>query len=255
MVDITASTGTHSAFKPSFYFWMTVALAAVIFGGFGLSYFQPMASGSLRPMSPVVHFHGLFYFAWMILLMVQSGLVNSGNVVLHRTLGTMGISIATGLVIFAAVISVVNIAASLELGANPFIFQLMYLNLVAIVSFTILFSMAMNNTRRSDYHRRYILIATIAFIGAGINRFYVFAFEVDFAPFWILYAVSDLFIASMVLHDWKTLGKLHPATITGAAIVIAIQVMHWPISGTAAFESLTYWLAGLAGYAIVPPPV
>jgi uncharacterized membrane protein YidH (DUF202 family) len=253
MVAVTASPRTQTAFRPTFYFWITVALAFVIFGGFGLSYFQPMASGNLRPMSPVVHLHGLFYFAWMLLLMLQSGLVNSGNVALHRRLGTLGISLATGLVIFASVISVVNIAASLELGPDPFLFQLMYLNLVAIVSFTILFSMAMNNTRRSDYHRRYILIATIAFIGAGINRFYVFAFEVNFAPFWFLYLVSDLFIAAILLHDWKVLGKVHPASLTGAALVIGIQLLHWPVAGSAAFESVTYWLAGLAGYSIVAP--
>lgn len=253
MVEVTATAGTQRVFKPTFYFWLTVALAAVIFGGFGISYIQPMASGSLRPMSPVVHFHGLFYFAWMILLMVQSGLVNSGNVALHRTLGTMGISLATGLVIFASVISVVNIAASLELAVDPFLFQLMYLNLVAISTFTILFVMAMRKTRQPEYHRRYILLATIGFIGAGINRFYVFAFEVNFAPFWFLYGFSDLFIAAILLHDWKTLGKFHPATVTGAVIVVTIQVLQWPIAGTAAFESLTYWLTGLAGYSVIPP--
>lgn len=252
MVDITATTSTRSTFRPTFYFWMTVALALVIFGGFGVSYFQPMASGNLRPMSPVVHLHGLFYFSWMLLLIVQSGLVNSGNVILHRTLGTLGISLATGLIIFASIISVVNIAASLEFGSNPFLFQLMYLNVAAIISFTILFSMAMNRTRQSDYHRRYILIATIAFIGAGINRAYVFAFGVDFAPFWFLYGVSDLFIAAILLHDWKTIGKPHPATLTGAAIVVAIQLLQWPVASTGAFESLTLWLAGLAGYSIVP---
>lgn len=253
MVDTTAAPSPRVAFRPTFYFWMTFALAAVIFGGFGVSYLQPMASGNLRPMSPVVHVHGLFYFAWMILLMVQSGLVNSGNVALHRTLGTMGISIATGLVIFASVISVVNIAASLELGPDPFLFQLMYLNMVAICTFTILFCMAMNKTRQSDYHRRYILLATIGFIGAGINRFYVFAFDVNFAPFWFLYGVSDLFIAAILVHDWKLLGKPHPATLMGGGIVLVIQLLQWPIAGTAAFESLTYWLAGLTGYAIVPP--
>lgn len=254
MVEVTATPGTQRAFKPTFYFWMTVALAVVIFGGFGVSYFQPMATGNLRPMSPVVHFHGLFYFAWMALLMLQSGLVNSGNVALHRTLGTMGISIATGLIIMATVISILSTAASLEVGPAPFDFQLMYLNVVAISSFTILFVMAMRKTRQPEYHRRYILIATIAFIGAGINRFYVFIMDVEFAPFWFLYLVSDLFIAAIALHDWKTQGKLHPATITGAIIVVVIQAGQWSIAGTAAFESITYWLAGLSGYAIVPPP-
>lgn len=253
MVDITAPAEPRVSFQPTFYFWMTVALAAVIFGGFGLSYFQPMASGNLRPMSPVVHFHGLFYFAWMIILMLQSGFVNSGNMAWHRTLGTMGVSVATGLVLFASVISITNIAASLELRTDQFVFDLMYLNLVAIVTFTILFVMAMRKTREPEYHRRYILLATIGFIGAGINRFYVFIFNVEFAPFWLLYFISDLFIAAMLVYDWKKLGKIHPALITGGAIVIAIQLLQYPISGTEAFHSITYWLANLSGYEITLP--
>ena len=252
MVEATATLKTPSAFKPNFYFWMTAALAAVIFGGFGISYFAPMATGSLRPISPLVHFHGIFYFAWMILLMVQSGLVNSGNVALHRTLGTIGISVATGLVIFASVISIENTRASLELSADPFLFQLMYLNIVAISTFTILFIMAMRKTRQPEFHRRLVLLATVGFIGAGINRFYVAAFQVDFAPFWFIYLVSDLFILALIIHDWKTLQKLHPATISGGLIVVVIQLLQWPIAGTAAFESVTYWLVRLGGYAITP---
>ena len=253
MVEATADLKITRTFKPNFYFWMTVVMAAIIFGGFGISYFQPMMSGNLRPMSPVVHFHGIFYFAWMILLMVQSGLVNSGNIRLHKSLGTAGISVATGLVILASVISILNTAAALEPGPNPFVFQLMYLNIVAISTFTVLFLMAMNNTRKREYHRRYILLATIGFIGAGINRFYVFVANVDFAPFWFLYFASDLLILSILFHDWKTDGKFHKATVTGGAIIVVIQFLQYPIAGTAAFESLTYWLVSLSGYEIVPP--
>jgi len=148
---------------------------------------------------------------------------------------------------------VLNTAAALEVEASPFVFQLMYLNLVAIVTFTILFLMAMNTTRKAEYHRRYILLATISFIAAGINRFYVFIYEVEFAPFWFLYVCTDLLIAAMFIHDYKKLGKPHPALIKGAAIVVVIQLLQWPIAGTAAFESVTYWLVSWSGYSVVPP--
>lgn len=253
MTDLAAPANSVRTFHPGFFFWTCVALALVIFGGFGISYIQPIASGSLRPMSPIVHVHGLFYFTWMVLLVVQSGLVSSGNVMLHRTLGTLGISVATGLIIFATVITILNIAVTLETSTDPFVFGLMYLSLAAIVSFTILFIMAMNKTRQPDYHRRYMLLATVAFIGAGINRFYVFLFDVQFAPFWFLNACADLFIVALALYDWKSLGRLHPATLTGGSIVITIQILQWPIAGTDSFASFTYWLVSLSGYDIFLP--
>ncbi len=255
MTDVAAGAQPKIAFRPGFYFWMTVAMFATIFGGFGLSYFQPMVAGTLRPVSPIVHFHGLFYFTWMTLLVAQSGLVSSGNIALHKTLGTAGISIATGLVIFATVITILNVGASLELEVTPFLFELMYISLLAILIFTVLFILAIRNTRRPEYHRRLILLATIGFLGAGINRFYIFIFTVEFAPFWALYAIADLFIIALLVHDWRENRKIHPATLTGGLVNVVPQVLHVPIATSGAFESLTYWLVGLSGYAIVPPGI
>jgi hypothetical protein len=52
-----------------------------VFGAFAISDFVPMATGDPPALPPVVHLHGLFYFAWA-LLDVQSLLVNTGNVAL-----------------------------------------------------------------------------------------------------------------------------------------------------------------------------
>ncbi|MEQ8954152.1 MAG: hypothetical protein RL120_08460 [Gammaproteobacteria bacterium] len=254
MTDLAVGAQPGISFKPGFYFWMSLAMFATIFGGFGLSYFLPMASDTLRPVSPIVHVHGIFYFSWMILLVAQSGLVSSGNIALHRTMGTAGVSVATGLVIFATVITVLNIGASLELEVSPFLFELMYISLLAISIFAVLFIFAIRNTRKPEYHRRFIMLATIGFLGAGINRFYIFIFSVEFAPFWALYAIADLFILAMLIHDWRKDGKIHPATATGGLINVIPQLLHVPIATSAAFESVTFWLVGLSGYAIIAPP-
>jgi hypothetical protein len=34
------------AFKPSFFFWMTVAMAFFVFTGFGMTYLFPLARGT-----------------------------------------------------------------------------------------------------------------------------------------------------------------------------------------------------------------
>src|SRR3979490_2051060 len=46
-----------------FYFYMALACTAVAFLGFAPTYWLPLAKRSFSA-SPVVHFHGLLFFAW-----------------------------------------------------------------------------------------------------------------------------------------------------------------------------------------------
>jgi len=88
---ITEKPATYSL-RLSFYFWMTAIMAVLVFGGFSITYWQPMATSSLAPLPPIVHIHGFLFSAWMLLLVTQSLLVNVRNVPLHRSLGTFGIA-------------------------------------------------------------------------------------------------------------------------------------------------------------------
>ena len=65
-----------AAIRPSFFLCMTVIMTLFILGGFGLTYWMPMASRTLSPLPPVVHLHGAFFFSWMVLLVVQAVLIN-----------------------------------------------------------------------------------------------------------------------------------------------------------------------------------
>ena len=48
-----------------FYFYMALACMAVAFTGFAPTYWLPLANRSFSA-SPVVHFHGLLFFAWSL---------------------------------------------------------------------------------------------------------------------------------------------------------------------------------------------
>ena len=40
---------TQRAFKPSFFFWMTVVMAFFVFTGFGMTYLFPLTQGTFPP--------------------------------------------------------------------------------------------------------------------------------------------------------------------------------------------------------------
>ncbi len=248
MAEIAAGIRASQAVRLSFFFWMTIVMAFIIFGGFGVSYFLPLLTGTLRPVAPVVHFHGFFYFAWMLLLVMQSSLIANHNVALHRSMGIAGVSLATGLVIFASIVSILLIGMQIEQGINPDVYGLMYISILAVGIFSTLFVMAVRNIHHSEAHKRFILLATIGFLGAGINRFYQFVLNVEFAPFWTLYVLADLLIVAIVIYDWRKLGRIHTATMIGAAVNIIPQLLHAPIVSSSRFESLTHWLVALGGY-------
>ena len=168
MAEITADTAAKQSVHTSFFFWMTVGMAVLIFGGFSLTYFIPMAVGDPLPVGPLVHAHGFFYFSWMALLVVQSALINQQNVAMHRSLGMLGISIGTGLLIFGTLATIV-FTKRLMVDSDPTIYGLMYISELAVFGFAILFVMAIRNIRDGAAHKRYILLATTTFLIGGVK--------------------------------------------------------------------------------------
>ena len=231
----------------NFFSWITIAMAAIIFGGFGISYLIPMATGSLDPLPPIVHIHGLFYFAWMILLVVQPALIRQGNVALHRSLGLLGISIGTGVVLLGSIVTIIFTKNMIAIS-EPNLYGLMYISLLAVLGFGSLFFLALKNIRNSTAHKRFVLFATITLLIGGLNRIYAaFGFDVDAEFAYLLrYLTVDLFIVAIIMYDWKSLGQLHRATIIGASVNIVPQILHAPIVGSAMFVTMTHWLGSLA---------
>src|SRR5690606_9175614 len=147
--SVTAQPATATTtFSASFYFWMVMLMAFFVFGGFGMTYWYPLAAGTFSPAPPVVHLHGLTYFSWMVLLITQATLVNVRNVALHRSLGMFGIALATAVIIMGALITILGASGSSGGGAAHGI----YLGITAVTGFGLLFTLAIGNTRRPDIH-------------------------------------------------------------------------------------------------------
>ena len=247
MAEAIATNAIRRSFQPSFFFWMTVIMACFVFSGFGLTYLKPLATGTLAPLPPAIHVHGLFYFSWMILLIAQAFLVNVKNVSLHRSVGTFGIVIATGLLILGTLITIL-FGRSVRDNPSSDYYNLMYLSLVALVSFGTLFCLAIRNTRKPDVHRPLILFATINLLPPGINRLYMVLFGLTEAPLLATFITMDLLALAVLIHDWRNTRKITFAAVTGSAFVLLPQLLLAPIVNSAAFASLTRMLTDLAYY-------
>ena len=88
-----------------FYFHMALACTAVAFLGFAPTYWLPLASGSFSS-TPVVHFHGMLFFAWTLYFAFQTWLAASGRTARHRMMGMVGVSLATAMTIFGFLVAV-----------------------------------------------------------------------------------------------------------------------------------------------------
>lgn len=247
MSAIISEKVNKRSFQPSFFFWMTMLMACFVFGGFGLTYWQPMVSGSLEPLPPIVHLHGLFYSAWMILLVVQAFLINTKNIQLHRSLGTFGIVIATGVILLGTFITLL-FGRYQGINPTPDYHNLMFLGVVAVLSFSSLFCLAIRNVRNPDSHKRFILFATIGLLAPGINRLYMVPLGLTRLPLPAMYLTLDVLTAAIFFYDWRTMRKISAASLIGAAIIIIPELIRAPIVGSEAFADLCNILSNLAYY-------
>ena len=96
-----ASTATYDR---RFYSTMAIVMALVVFAGFGptfylRSYFGgPVSVTGLVTITPVVLAHGLVFTAWVVLFVVQTGLIATRNVATHRRIGLAAVALAAAMV-------------------------------------------------------------------------------------------------------------------------------------------------------------
>lgn len=245
MGEAVAARAQATTFRPSFHLWMTLLMALFVFGGFGMTYLWPLARGTFPQAPPVVHLHGVIFFLWTVLLVVQAALVNAKNVRLHRSLGTFGIAVAAVTAFAGLLITVVGTSASPWTGDNPGLF---YLSLVAPPSFAVLFTMAIRAVRIPAVHRTLILLAMLSIIMPGINRFYMMSLGLTGVPFLATYLTMDVILAAALYHEHKATAQVSTATWIGAAIIVLPQPLLPLVAPSPEFIAFLDYLGSLVYY-------
>ncbi len=84
-------------------------------------------------------------------------------------------------------------------------------------------------------HKRLILIATVAILGAAINRWpYAFMHH----GHWIPDLVDYSFLVMLALYDWASTGRVQRVTVWASALVIVVDQLKVPLAMTPLWQGL-----------------
>ena len=88
----------RAAARSRFFLYLACAFLGIAIAGFSTTFFMPLARGTFSA-PPIIHIHGALLFGWLILLILQSSLINQRRFVTHRQLGWLGAALCLSIVI------------------------------------------------------------------------------------------------------------------------------------------------------------
>jgi hypothetical protein len=248
-VDI-AHARTH---KNRFYVWMAGVFVLIAFGGFIPTYWARLATGSFSG-APVHHVHATLFFTWTLFFFVQTVWVAAGRIADHRAWGLAGISLATAMGFSVVLLAIHSMQAAELINMGDQARRFSIVSLSALVVFATLFTLAIVKSRRSEVHKRLMLLAMIPLMQAAMARVFLTLFAPPGAvgPPPVFVSVPpglfvDLLIVAAVIYDWRTRGRPHPVYLMGGSAIVAVQILCVPFSATAAWMSIATHIEALAG--------
>ena len=224
---------------------MALAILVVVFIGFARSFFlQPLFPEWHRPSETIFYVHGVAFTAWIALLIAQVSLVAGGRKDVHRKFGADGAGLAALMVVLgtvAALIAARRPTGFIDVPVPPLSF--LAIPLFGIAEFALFAGLAIVKRRDAQTHKRCMLLATIVLVTAAIARLPVVG---DYGPP-AFFGLTDLLLVPLIIWDFRTRGRLHPVTLWGGLLIIALEPLQLWISGTDGWLAFARWATGLLG--------
>ena len=213
--DISSLINRPSLNGRKFYIGMALVAFAISFAGFGPGIIH--SDGRQAPMNFTVALHGMVFTGWLVIFLIQSLLISSGNARIHRQLGV----IATGLAVVMIVTGYFTATAmarrgfdlSGDLQAEKDPLGLLVFQLGDLLSFGILVGFGIAYRRRAEIHKRLMLLATVgSLMGAPLAHVIGQIPALQSMPPIILVPLVLLY-SSHAIYDRFTRGRIHPVSL------------------------------------------
>ena len=170
----------------------------------------------------IVHAHAVIMLGWLVLFTIQARLVQRGSLATHRRLG---IATATWAVLVWLAMGVATIVALKRYDPDEmaFLVKPLLIQLGTMVVFPAFVISAVIARRHAGWHKRLMALATFVLVQAALDRMHWLPNE-GLPMFWHhgvrLYV---LLLLPLAVFDIATLRRIHPATLTGAGVIVAMH--------------------------------
>ncbi|MBB5330403.1 hypothetical protein [Tunturiibacter gelidoferens] len=224
------TTKRTSVLERYFYLFMSLLITVVVVYGFSYTINENLLHPRVRPPQ-IVYLHSFVFSAWLLFFILQSALVRSRNVRLHRTLGWVGAGLAVSIVVLGYTTSTAVLKLAIQRQVPFPTVSFLIVEVMELVCFAVPFALAIYWRRRPDFHRRLMLIATCALTEAAFGR--IPSLPNLFAP-----AGVDALILLGVLRDMIVERRIHRVYLYALPTMIFMQVI---AEYTYAHQS-TWWI-------------
>lgn len=179
--------------KASFYLLMGVVALLAVLVGFFTTYILPSLMGSFQAPG-VVHMHGLFAFAWVVVFLAQTLLVKFRDLRTHRRLGYLSLLIAAGIVLTMLPTGLFQVNRDLSIGLGETAISQIVSIITTGIMFAGLVAAGYVYRKKPKIHKRLLLLATILLIWPAWFRFRHYFPAVPRPDIWFAVVLADSLI-------------------------------------------------------------
>ncbi len=232
----------HGTYDRIFYTGLAIVMALTVLAGFSGTYYLRLWSGAPATVSggsitPNLHLHAVAFTAWVLLFIIQTGLVAARRVKVHRRLGYASIALAVTMIVVGLRTAIESAArGGGPPGVDPLAF--MVVPIFDITLFAGFVTAALLKRRNKEAHKRLMLLAYVSIITAAVARL---PGILPLGPL-AFFGISFLFVVAGMVYDRLSRGRIHLVYKIGAPIIALSVPLRLAISGTAAWQSFARWL-------------
>ena len=216
-------------------------IAAATFVGFAPSYYLAPMYGA-KPLSTLLHVHGVVFTAWIVLYVVQTGLISARRTDIHRIVGPVTVALAVAMVPLGIATAIITKQAAAAHHAPPQGPPLVF-PLGAILTFAILVGAGVAMRKRPAWHKRLMLLGTAAILTTPLARITRFT-HIGLTPALGGMILTDLLLVALASYDMRSRGRLHPATRWGGGVFLATQALRIALNMTPAWQLFAKSITG-----------
>ena len=232
-----------------FYLLFILLIFGAVLLGFSRSFFLrawfPEWVELHTPKEPFFLLHGTIVAAWFVVLITQSSLITAGRVDLHRRLGSLSMGLAAAVIVFgvaAAVIAARRPTGFVDVSAPPQVF--LAIPLLGLLQYTVFVVLAYLKRGNAQTHKRLMLLASLSILSAAVIRWPV---EMIYAPspvpgFGYYDLVALGYLLPLAAWDLTTLKRIHPVTLYGGLVLIAMVPIIGLVSESGAWLTFASWI-------------
>ena len=229
-----------------FFTGIAIAMLATSMAGFMPSLVH--SAGRRAPLSRLAATHGIVFVAWLLIFLVQSRLVASQHVALHRKLGLVSVLVLALMIPMAYTTTVAmarrafDLSGDLRIDHDPLYESIFPFSNLLI--FSVLVVAALAYRRRPEIHKRLMLFANIELMPAPLAHLIGHTPWLAALPAAIIMIPISMFVVAAVARDVLLGRRVHPLT-WGLALLRLFSgpLEAGPAGSSAAWHHFASWLS------------